>query len=457
MMDARPNMTRRARRSVQEPRFITGSLLRHILVMTSAGAIGLMTVFIGDLANIYFLSLLADQIIVAAVSYASSIVSLTIYIGVGLAIATTAAVSPVLGAGYRIRARRLSVNALIWAFVVSVFLAVILWIAVPSLMTLLGARGRTHDLACDYLRIMVFGLPPIAVAIASSAVLRSSGDARRAMYMTIFGAVVNIVLDPILIFGAGLGIHGAAIASTVARFMMCILGLYYLIKVHDLLGRPKYILWLKDAPLLAAVAIPAIVTNAATPTANAYITSAISEFGDGAVAGWGIIGRIMPVAFGAIYALTGSVGPIIGQNFGIRNHQRMRQTLTLSLMVSAGFTLVAWLGLVVLANPITTAFHAKGEAAELIQLFCRWLSPLFVFLGALFVCNAVFNTLGRPHVSTMLNWTRATLGTIPFVLVGAHYGGAPGVLLGMMLGGIVVGLLAIVLAYRMLAQLETEG
>ncbi len=456
-MDARPQPARRARKPTRDPKFITGSLLRHILVMSGAGAIGLMAMFVGDLANIYFLSLLADQAIVAAVSYASSIVSLTIYIGVGLAIATTATVSPALGAGYRVRARRLSVNALLWAFVVSVSLAVAMWVAVPSLMSLLGAEGRTHSLASDYLRIIILGLPPIGVGITSVAILRSNGEPRRAMLLTISGALANIALDPILIFGFELGIHGAAIASTVARYMMCSLALYYLIRVHHLLGRPKYKLWLKDAPLLAVVAIPAIATNAATPTANAYITSAISDFGDGAVAGWGIIGRIMPVAFGAVFALTGSVGPIIGQNFGVRDHARMHRTLTLSLCVMVGFTFVAWLVLALMSNSIVSAFHAEGDAATLILLFCRWLSPLFVFLGALFVCNAVFNTLGRPHFSTALNWTRATLGTIPFVMVGAHYYGAPGVLIGMMLGGIFVGLLAIMLAYRLLAQYEAKA
>ena len=79
----------------------------------------------------------------------------------------------------------------------------------------------------------------------------------------------------------------------------------------------------------------------------------------------------------------------------------------------------------------------------MIVFFCRWLSPLFVFLGALFVANATFNTLGSAHYSTLLNWGRATLGTIPFVLLGGKYYGAEGVLAGNMIGGVAFGLIAI--------------
>ena len=91
------------------------------------------------------------------------------------------------------------------------------------------------------------------------------------------------------------------------------------------------------------------------------------------------------------------------------------------------------------------------------MFFCRALAPLFVFLGALFVSNATFNTLGRPHYSSFLNWGRATLGTMPFVTAGAYLAGAPGVLAGSMLGGLVFGTLAVWLAYRWIDKLEARA
>jgi Na+-driven multidrug efflux pump len=125
--------------------------------------------------------------------------------------------------------------------------------------------------------------------------------------------------------------------------------------------------------------------------------------------------------------------------------------------VTAGFTAVAWLLLIPLAGPLARSFRASAEATDLIVLFCVWLSPLFVFLGALFVANAVFNTLGRPHYSTVLNWGRATIGTIPFVEIGARWGGAEGVLVANMLGAIVFGSLAIAIGYRLIDWLAENG
>lgn len=438
------------------PKFVTGSLLRHILVMTGTGALGLMAIFVGDLANLIFLSWLMDEAIVAAVGYGSSILFLTVSIGIGLSIAATSLVAPAIGAGQMVRARRLTAHVHLATLVVAVALSFVVWLSIPYALTALGATGRTFDLASRYLAILVPSLAPLALGMTASGILRSVGDARRAMNVTLTGAAVNVVLDPILIFWAGLGLEGAAIASVIARFAVMAVGLYGVVVVHKLMGRPRWRPFLADIGPIAAIAVPAILTNIATPASNAYVTAAISHYGDSAVAGWTTIGRVLPVAFGAIYALSGSIGPILGQNYGAGETARMREAFTLALWVTAAFTACAWAALALLAYPLANSMHATGEAAELIVLFCRWISPLFVFLGALFVANAAFNTLGRAPTSTLLNWGRATVGTVPFVMVGGALGGAGGVLAGHMLGGIPFGMLAVVLCYRLIDTLAAE-
>lgn len=453
-MDRRATL--RPRRAAPPPVFVSGPLLRHILVMTGTGAVGLMAIFLGDLVNMVFLGLLKDEAVLAAVGYGSSILFLTTSIGIGLSIAATAAVAPAVGAGYRQRARRLAVNAHLLTFIVSTALAALVFVLVSPLLTLLGADGRTHDLAARYLYILVPTTPLLATGMTSMSVLRSVGDARRSMNVTLGGAVINTVLDPVFIFGLGLGLEGAAIASAVARVAIMAIGLASVWRVHDMLGRPRRRTLVADTPVLAAVALPAILTNIATPVANAYVTSAIAPFGDGAVAGWAVVGRLIPVAFGASYALSGSIGPVIGQNYGARSFDRMRETVSKALAVMAAFTAVAWVLLALLAWPLVQLFHATGEAADLIVLFCRWLAPLFIFLGATFIANAAFNTLGRPHVSTLINWSRATLGTVPFVLAGGALAGAGGALAGNMIGAIPFGFLAVWLSYRLVDRLAAE-
>lgn len=443
----------RPRASAQQAKFVTGPVLRHILEMTGAGALGLMAIFLGDLANIYFLSLSGDDVVVAAVGYASSILFFSTSIAIGLAIAAASVVAPAIGEGIRARARRRSTHAHLISGFVSAVLGVVLWFAIGPILSAMGADGHTFTLAKDYLSILIPTLPLMALAMTSMSVLRSVGDAKRSMMGTLAGAAVNTVLDAIFILYFGWGILGAALSSLVARFAMAGITFYGVARVHRLISAVKSDRLPDDATMFFAIAVPAVLTNIAQPVGNAVVTAAVAPFGNGAVAGWAVIGRIIPVAFGSIYALSGVVGPIIGQNLGAKRPERMRATLTQSLLVMASFTAVAWLVMIAAADPLARAFNASGQSRDLILDFCRWQSPLFVFLGAVFIANAAFNTLGKPHFSTMLNWARATLGTIPLVMLGAHVDGARGAITGSLLGGVVFGVVSVVLAYRLIERI----
>jgi putative MATE family efflux protein len=437
------------------PRFVTGSIARHILVMTGTGAVGLMAIFVSDFATIFFLGLLEDLQLLAAAGYAGAIMFFMISAGIGMSIAVTSLVSPALGAGDVARARRLSTHAALFAGGSMMLIVAVLWPLLPLVLGWLGARGRSLALAGDYLRIVLPSLPPLALGMCASAVLRSAGDPRRAMYVTLTGAVIAAVLDATLIYGLGFGMHGAAIAAFVSHVAMAAVGGWGVIGVHGLLARPEWRVFEYDARLIARFAIPAVLANVATPAGGAYVTVAMSQFSDSAVAGWAVIGRIIPIAFGAIFALSGAIGPIIGQNLGARQFERVRSALYGGLAFAASITALAWLILSLAAPALVQLFNASGEAAELIVFFCRGLAPLFVFFGTLFVCNAACNTLGRPHYATALNWGRATLGTVPFVMLGAHWG-PKGVLAGHMAGGVAFGAMAVFVVQRLIVGLERD-
>jgi putative MATE family efflux protein len=434
------------------PVFLSGSVMRHVLVMTSTGAIGLVSIFLAELIDVLFLSMLGDTEIVAAVGYSGPIVFLTVAAAIGLSIATVSLVAPAIGARDIARARRISGSAHVLAFVTATVLSLALLPFLPAILGLIGAKGRTAELALSYLSIVIPSLPPLASAMVSSSVLRSAGDARRAMHVTLGAAVVTVVLDPILIFGFGMGLQGAAIATVVARVVIMGIGLYSVWRLHDLIEMPSLAALAQDIRPVMAIALPAIATNTATPIANAIVTAAFSPFGDAAVAGWAVIGRVQPVAFGFVFAMSGSVGPIIGQNLGARNHARMREAFTASLKVVALYTMMAWFVLALLSGVLVSLFKLTGDGAMLLHLYCVWLAPVFGFQGALFVCNAVFNTLRRPQVATAINWARAILGTLPFTWIGGALIGVPGVLIGQLAGGVVFGLGAVWLCYRMLDE-----
>jgi len=328
---------------------------------------------------------------------------------------------------------------------------------VPALLSLLGAEERAHTLATGYLRIIIPSMPILAVAMSAAALLRSVGDAKRAMYVTLSGGAVNAILDPIFIFVLDLGVDGAALASVASRFVIVAVGLYGVVAVHGLWERPRIAVWLGDIRAISAIALPAMLTNVATPFGNAYVTSEIATFGDGPVAGWAIIGRVVPVAFGTIFALSGAIGPILGQNIGASRFDRVRSAFRDALIFCTVYVAIVWGLLAIGHTQIAQLFGVGDSAAELIAIFSLWLCPAFVFFGALFISNAAYNNLGRPHYSTLFNWGRATLGTIPFVLLGSQFYGAAGALAGNFAGGAAFGILAVVFVFRLITRLEEQG
>jgi MATE family, multidrug efflux pump len=441
---------------LREARFVSGSILRHILVMTGAGAIGLVSIFAGDLANLLFLGQLHDTEVLAAVGYASTLLFFSVSVGIGLTIGATAAVAPAIGGGRRDEACRLATSALLTAALVGSVLGLAIQPFLGTVLDLIGAHGRTQSLAVDYLSIVFPSFPLMAVGMTASGILRSAGDAQRSMYVTLSGAIVNVVLDAILILGLGFGLHGAAWSIVAARLVITLVGMWGVWRVHQLLARPILSGFWADCFYVLAVGLPAIATNLATPVANAFVTRALAGFGDAAIAAWSVYGRVSAVAFGAIFAMTSSISPIVGQNLGAGDFRRVKQTIFEAARVTAAFTAFAWAVLAMLPGAIVASFGLGPESAPLIILACRWLSPLFLFLGFLFIANAVFNTLRHPHYATLFNWGRATLGTIPFVILGGRWAGAAGVFTGSMVSGVLVGVLALWVCFRLVDRLARE-
>ena len=165
-----------------------------------------------------------------------------------------------------------------------------------------------------------------------------------------------------------------------------------------------------------------------------------------------IVGRLMPVSFAVVFALSGAVGPIIGQNYGARDFARVRAGFNAALGFAALVVLMISAVLFGLRGPIADLFDATGLARDLVYLFCGPLALLFFFNGVLFVSNAAFNNLGHPFYSTWMNWGRNTVAMIPLVLLGAWLFGAPGVLVGQALSGVVFGTVAWLLALRTIAR-----
>lgn len=439
-----------------QAKFLSGSLFKHIAVMSLTSSVGLMAVFVVDLVDMLFISMLGRDELAAAVGYAGALLFFTSSFGIGMAIAGGALVARALGAGDEELAARRATNTLILGVVLGAVFAAVVWFNLTPLAALLGASEETLDLTVGYLQIIIPSLPLLLIGMVGGAILRAHGEARLSMMATIAGGVVNAVLDPILIFGLGLELTGAALASVAARCAIGAVALWPLLRRPDALARPDFTHIRDDIMPVVNIAWPAILTQLATPIGQAYVTRSMAEYGEDAVAGMAIAARLTPVAFGVIFALSGAVGPIMGQNFGAGQHDRVRRTFWEAILFTALAVLLATALLFLFRAPIADMFSATGLQREIVFLFCGPLALMWFFNGALFVANASFNNLGHPYYSTWTNWGRHTLGTIPFVMLGGAMLGAPGVLIGQAAGGVVFAGIAVVLALRMMKK-EASG
>ena len=438
-------------------KFVTGSTLQHVLNMTVSGSVGLIAVFAVDLLNLFYISLLGQKELAAAVGYAGTLLFFVVSLSIGMAIAVSAITSRALGRGDREQARHMAGASLILMVGSMVLGALVLYPFIGYFLKLLGASGVTAELALRFTQWVLPSAPLLGAGMCISALLRALGDGKRAMYVTLSAAAAVAVLDPLFIFVFNLGLDGAALATGVARVVMVCVGLHGLVRVHRLLAWPTRAELFAIAKPFFAIGLPSILTQVATPVGNAFVTAAIAPFGDSAVAGWAIVGRIIPVAFAALYGLSGAVGPIIGQNLGAARYDRLRSTMLDSLKVVVVYVLVMWLLMALFSNMIANAFGATGQGREVIVFFCQFVAASFVFNGAVFVANAAFNNLGYVLYSTALNWGRATLGVVPFIWLGAQYGGIKGLLAGYGLGVVLFGVIGIWGCFKVLAQLERKA
>lgn len=435
-------------RSAIPAKFVTGSLMRHVVVMSLSGTLGLSVTFLVDFLALWWISRLGQEHLIAAVGIAGTIQFAAMSIAIGMMIGGVAMVSRALGQGKTERARKIATASLLLTTAVQTTIALLLYIFRLPVLRFSGAEGEVLAAADHFLSLSLPSLPLVAAGIMCSALLRGAGDAWRSMLVTVAGGAVAVIFDPALIVWSGWGITGAAISIVASRAVMAAAGIWFILRPHHLLARPS----MAHARMLAgpffAIALPAIGTQVSTPFGNWVLTRAISDFGDSAVAGWGVVMRLTILAFGGIFALSGAIGGIIGQNHGAGRPDRVAEAYVAALKFCVVYTLTVWMLMWALSGQVALAFNLSAEGAQIVRAFTHVTAGTFLFTGALFVSNAAFNNLGRPLASTLANWTRDGLLMYPLALaLGAAFAG-PGIVYAQGAANVIVGTLAAIAAWR---------
>lgn len=425
--------------------------------MSLTASIGLLTMFIVDFADLFYIAQLADSSLTAAMGFAATILFFATAFHIGLMIATSAVASRHIGQGDPDRARRYLTNILILSMMFVVPLAALFFLFAPNILHLAGADGAANQAATGYIRIFAPFLPFSVAAMVCSGFLRAHGAARRAMNVTLSMGITNAILDPIFIFGFDWGINGAAVASACAAIISALFAISPIVRDYGGFDRFSVPGFRRDIPSIMAILVPAILTNIATPVGGFISYRFIADYSDNVIAGFAVVGRVVPVAFCLMFSLSGAIGPIIGQNFGALQFDRVRTTIKQATLFALAYTMIIWPVLYLLSGPISDAFHLVGDGRHVFWLFALLLTPLFFFNGMLFIGNAACNNLGRPTWSTAMNWLRNTLGIIPFLWLGRDFYGLDGIVVGPAIGGIIFGIAGYMVAQYLVNQRERRA
>ncbi|MEM9967668.1 MAG: MATE family efflux transporter [Pseudomonadota bacterium] len=442
---------------MEQGRFLTGSTMGHVVRMTATGAVGITFIFLVDAANLFWVSQLGQPKLVAAIGFAYAIQFFSVSVAVGLMIAATAVISLSIGEGRRDQARRQAGAAVLIAFAALALVSLLIVFFRHPLVALAGAEGEAARLAARYLAMSVPSLVPMAGALVLSGALRADGYGTEAMYVTMLAGLVLMIIDPILILWMNLGLDGAAIGVVLFRFSLLGFAVYFAIHKLSLADMPRLRTFRNLSAPFMIVAVPAVATQMSTPMGNYLLTIVMAGYGDDAMAAWAVVGRLTVVVFGGIFALSGAIGGVFGQNFGAGQMARVRQTYKDALIFCGIYTLVAW-GLMLSATSfINGAFGLVGVGGDVLQAFTLAGVGGFVFIGALFVSNAAFNNLGKPRWSTLVNWIKDGVLSWPAAALLAALYGAPGVIYGQAVAGALAGLFAAAWGWRYVSRLEGPG
>lgn len=442
--------------STATPVFLSGSTMRHVLVMTSAASIGLLAMFAVDVVDMYFITLLGEQQLVAAVGFAGTLFYFLMSLGIGLTIALGALVARAEGERDRLKAGRYCTTVLSFNALFSTCCAALAWIWLPELLQLLGASGATLDYAVTYARIQLPSVPLMVVGMSFGAGMRAIGDARRSMSTVLAGAVTNAALDPLFIFYFDWGLEGAAWASVVSRVVVFTYAGVVLFRVHHLPAPASPAIMRGLFASILAIALPAVLTNLATPLGAALVLRIMAQFGDSAVAAMAVMGRLAPFAFAAVFAVSGAVGPIVGQNAGACRYDRAHRTILDAAMFIVVYVFVVWMLFLLAADFVVTHFAVTEVAADLLSFYIHFLVGFFALNGLLFVANASFNNLGKAYLATLFNYAKVLLGAVPAAYLGAQWYGPRGVMLGEAIGMALFGVLGLISAVALVKRLARD-
>ena len=408
--------------------------------------IGVFAMISVNLVDTYFVGLLGTEEL-AAMSFTFPVVGLIINLCMGIGIGVTATIARLVGADARVEAEQVAGHALLIALLISGSLALLGFLTHDLIFTALGAEGQLLVYLNEYMRWWFIGLPFLVIVIVSNGVLRAHGNSKAPMRLMLLVAGVNVLLDPILIFGLwgapALRLEGAAIATMIARiitftFAMRLVFKQGFIPLSSLTPRGLWRSW----QTIARIGLPAAMTNALGPFSAGLITALIALHGESVIAGYGLAIRFEGLFLIVPMVMGGALSPFVGQNWGAHLNHRVIEGLTFARRISIIWGLAVW-GLVELSAPaLARTLSTDLAVQDAFVIYLRICSASYLFQGMIYSANATFNAINRPLKATLVSTMNSLLIALPCAYLGHHSFGYPGIIAGLLCARIVSGVVA---------------
>lgn len=434
----------------------SGPLRRRILKMTLPMAGGILAMSVFNLTDTFFVSRLGTESL-AAMSFTFPVIMVVASVAMGLGAGVSSTVSRAIGEGAEHRVRRLVTDGLILTFILVGIFAIGGLLGMDVIFRAMGAEGDILVLVKSYMRVWFSCVAVVMLPMTGNNAIRATGDMVVPSLIMTAAAVINAILDPILIFGLlgapALGIVGAAWATVVSRALGLVASICFLRFRYRLLelSKPPLRIMLKSWKSILSVSIPASASHMLVPLSSGFIMRFVAGFGPESVAGVGVGGRILMFSFVIPIAMGMSLTPFIGQNWGAGLFGRVRRGWLFVNGFSLVYGAVSFMLCLFFGNGIAGFFSDNPDVRQIIRLY---LAVVSAASGLQHICvhtGFAFNAIGKPLYATGFMAIRMLALMVPLAFLGGHYFGITGIFAGVAAANAIAGMAAFIAGSKVLA------
>jgi len=393
----------------------------RLLVRLSGPAIlGMMVNSLYNLVDTIFIGQGPGTLALAALAVCFPIQMFILAVAQTVGIGSASIISRALGAGDRARAERVAGGSFATAAFLAMVIAALGLAFLDPLLRVFGATDAVIPYARRYLTVILPGGLLFAVAVSSHNLIRSEGNARTAMISMMVGAGTNIALDPVFIFGLGLGIQGAAIATIIGQAASFVYVITHFgrgkshVRIRARFLRPQPGLALESMKIGSASFARVVAGSLMSIALNNSVTAYGSDMHLGLV---GVMQRLMIFMLMPIFGLVQGLQPIVGYNYGGRDYCRLRRALLLGIGAATAY-MTLWFGAVQLfPGQLLSIFSSDSQLISEGTRIMRILMAVIPVIGFQIVAASVFQALGRAGPALLLALARRVFFLVPLILL----------------------------------------